>query len=140
MRERSASSRPTHREAAPREVGALSSAHEKPVPDSTGPMPLGTEAIVLSPNVLAVKHWDRLLGGALYAATGRVDWARLLRRSFDVDVLACAQCGGRLRVLGEVTDAVAVRLVLERLGLPTDAPRAARARDPTDLFADPSSD
>jgi hypothetical protein len=30
-------------------------------------------------------------------------------------------------MLGEVTDAVAVRLVLESLGLPTDAPRAARA-------------
>jgi hypothetical protein len=104
------------------------------------PMPLGAEGIVLSPNVLAVKHWDRLLGGALYAATARVDWATLLRRSFDVDVLACAQCGGRLRVRGEVTDAAAVRLVLESLGLPTDAPRAARARDPTDLLADQSSD
>jgi hypothetical protein len=92
----------------------------------------------MSPNVLAVRHWDRLLGGALYAATARVDWATLLRRSFDVDVLACSQCGDRLRVLGEVTDAPAVRLVLESLGLPADAPRAARARDPTDLLADQS--
>lgn len=62
-------------------------------------MSLGTESIVLSPNVLAVRHWNRLLGGALYAATERVDWTTLLRRSFDVDVLACATCGGRLRVL-----------------------------------------
>ncbi len=88
----------------------------------------------------SLRHWDRLLGGALYAAIERVDWATLLRRSFGVDVLACAQCGGRLRVLGEVTDAAAVRLVLESLGLPTDAPRAARARDPTYPRADQSSD
>jgi len=56
------------------------------------------------------------------------------------NVLACAQCGGRLRVLGEVTDAATVRLVLKSLGIPTDAPRAARARDPTDPLVDRSSD
>ena len=39
----------------------------------------------LAPNVIAVKHWDRLLGGLLYAAQPRVDWATLLRRSFSVD-------------------------------------------------------
>jgi hypothetical protein len=99
-----------------------------------------TEVIVLSPNVLAVKHWDRLLGGALYAATARMDWATLLRRSFDVDVLACAQCRGRLRVLGEVTAPTVVRTLLENLGLPTQAPRPARARDPTDLFDEPPAD
>jgi hypothetical protein len=82
-----------------------------------------------------VKHWNRLLGGALYAATPRLDWASLLRRSFQVDVLACAACGGRLRVLGEVTEPARVRLVLDSLGMPTDAPRVARARDPTELFA-----
>lgn len=91
---------------------------------------------LLTPNVLAVKHWERLLGGALYAATPRLDWASLLRRSFDVDVLACSACGGRLRVLGEVTEPARVRLVLESLGMPAEAPRAARARDPTELLAE----
>jgi len=52
----------------------------------------------------------------LFAA--RVDWATLLRRSFEVDVLACARCGGRLRVLGEVSDPAFVQLVLEALGQP----------------------
>jgi hypothetical protein len=59
---------------------------------------------LLTPNVLSVKHWNRLVGGALYATTPGLDWASLLRRSFQVDVLACAACGGRLRVLGEVTE------------------------------------
>jgi hypothetical protein len=91
---------------------------------------------LLVPNVLSVKHWDRLRGGLLYAASPRVDWPRLLGRSFDVDVLDCPKCHGRLRVLGEVTDLAMVSLVLESLGLPAEAPRPARARDPTTLFAD----
>jgi Putative transposase/Transposase zinc-binding domain len=89
---------------------------------------------LLAPHVLSVKHWNRLLGGLLYAATPRVDWATLLRRSFEVDVLQCARCGGRLQVRGEVTDPGIVRLVLESLCMPTEAPRAARARDPTELL------
>jgi len=88
---------------------------------------------LLTPNVLSVKHWNRLLGGALYAASPRVDWASLLRRSFEVDVLGCPSCGGRLRVLGEVTEPAMIKLVLAAIGISTDAPRVARARDPTDM-------
>ena len=35
--------------------------------------------------------------------TPRVDWAELLRRTFDLDVFACVRCGGRRRVLAYVT-------------------------------------
>jgi len=95
---------------------------------------------VLAPNVLAVEHWNRHAGGLLYAATLRLDWATLLRRTFEVDVLACRQCGGRLRVLGAVTNPAMVRLVLESVGMPTEAPRAAPARDPTELLGNPDAD
>jgi len=100
------------------------------VPLTTSP---SEDAVVLAPNVLSVKHWSRLLEGALYAATPRVDWVTLLRRSFNVDVLACTKCGGRLRVLGEITEPSLVRLVLETLGLSGEAPPVAHARDPTEL-------
>ena len=70
------------------------------------------------------------------AATPRVDWARLLRRSFDVDVLVCPKCNGRLRVLGEVTDPAMVRLMLDSLGVDARVPCPARARDPTLLYDD----
>ena len=90
------------------------------------------KAVLLAPNVLSTKHWSRLLGGSLYAASPRIDWATLLRRSFEVDVLCCASCGGRLRVLGEVTEPALVGLVLESLGLPREVPTVSRARDPTD--------
>jgi hypothetical protein len=90
----------------------------------------------LSPNVLGVRHWSRLLDGTLLARSPRVDWASLLRRTFEIDVLQCAGCGGRLRILGSVADPAAARAILHTLGLRTAAPRAARARDPTEMFED----
>jgi len=90
------------------------------------------EVIPLTPNVLAVSHWERLLGGAIYAASPRVDWPTLLKRTFDVDVLQCPKCHGRLRVLAVITEREPVRQILAHLGLPTEAPPVARARDPTD--------
>jgi hypothetical protein len=92
--------------------------------------------IALAPNMLSVKHWDRLLGGILYAATPRIDWARLLRRSMDVDVLTCPKCDGRLRVLAVITERASVQRVLSHLGVPLEPPVLARARDPTDALED----
>jgi hypothetical protein len=46
------------------------------------PPPRAGDIIMLTPNVISVGHWDRLLGGLLYATQPRVDWATLLRRSF----------------------------------------------------------
>ena len=101
---------------------------------------IATEAAEwLSPNVVSVRHWARLLDGQLYAGSPRIDWARLLRRTFDVDVLQCARCDGRLRVVGEVTDPAVILFVLHRLGLPTDAPAPARARDPTEMLGSDES-
>lgn len=90
------------------------------------------EVVVLSPNILSVRQWDRLLGGLLYSVAPRIDWATLLRRSFAVDVLACPRCHGRLRVLAVITEREPVRRILAHLGMPTDAPPVARARDPTE--------
>ncbi len=88
----------------------------------------------LAPNVLSVHHWHRLEHGLLYAATPRVDWPSLLRRTFEIDVLQCPRCEGRLRILSVITDEPVVARILPALGLPTDAPAVARARDPTDLL------
>ncbi len=99
------------------------------------PPPPG-DVIMLAPNVISVQHWDRLLGGLLYASAPRVDWATLLRRSFAVDVLECPKCHGRLRVLAVITEREPVRRILAHLGMTTDSPPIARARDPTDDLGD----
>lgn len=58
---------------------------------------------------------------ALESAPYRIDWATLLRRVYDVDVLACP-CGGRLRFVELATEQPALGEILERMGLPTEAP------------------
>jgi hypothetical protein len=85
----------------------------------------------LPPNVLPIRHWNRLLGGLLLCTSPRLDWATLMRRTHATDVLECSQCHGRLRVLAAITEPDVAREILTRLGLAITEPRPARARDPT---------
>jgi hypothetical protein len=39
-------------------------------------------------------------------------WATLMRRAFAIDVLACSNCGGPMRVIATVEDPLAVRQIL----------------------------
>jgi hypothetical protein len=47
----------------------------------------------------------------------RLDWARLLWRSFTTDVLTCTTCGGRRKVLALVQDPSSIQAILTHLGL-----------------------
>jgi hypothetical protein len=108
-------------------------------PSPRSPLALVPRSELLAPNVLSVSHWDRLSSGALLAKSPRVDWASLLRRTFDADVLECPKCAGRLRVLGVVDEPEVVRAFLDELAI-APAPPRGRARDPTTLLADDESD
>ena len=59
-------------------------------------------------------------------------WAELMQRTFEVDVLACPRCGGRLRLVALIQQASVIKRILRHLGLPTDVPepRPARAATP----------
>jgi hypothetical protein len=57
-----------------------------------GPCPEPTDASRSAP-----RHWA---------------WAALMRRAFDVDVLACPRCGGRLRLIATVENPEAIRAIL----------------------------
>ena len=50
-----------------------------------------------------------------------------------MDVRQCAVCGGPLRVVAHITDPENAGRLLGALGLPTEAPPIARARDPGEL-------
>ena len=84
---------------------------------------------------ISVRHLDRLLGGLLLATAPRVDWAKLLHRTYAVDVLRCGRCGGgRLRLLAAITEKATAKKILAHLGLPTEPIVARpRARDPTEF-------
>jgi Putative transposase len=75
------------------------------------------------------------------AASGsrRYAWAALMRHAFDLDVLACPRCGGRLHLLGTVEDPDAIRAILAAVavsgGLADRAPPAAAAQTPSPAAA-----
>ncbi len=79
----------------------------------------------VAPNILSVAHWYRILGDELSAPLSRVDWATLLRRTFDVDVKSCAACGGRMTVRAVVTDPASIARLLGTLRRPRAPPVAA---------------
>jgi hypothetical protein len=68
----------------------------------------------------------------------RLSWPALLRRVYSVDVLACPApgCGGRMRVLSEITSPPVIRRILEHLGLPAEVPAFAPARGPPQVDLD----
>jgi Putative transposase len=61
------------------------------------------------------------------------EWAALMARVFEVDVLECGHCKGRLRILAAIHPPENTRKILECLGLPTRAPplRPAAAQSTT---------
>jgi hypothetical protein len=73
----------------------------------------------------------------------RLDWAVLLRRVLDVDVLACPKCATPMLVLAFITDPAVVGRILRHLGIPTDTTTLAQARYPFDepsAFSDNNAD
>ncbi|TMA66215.1 MAG: ATP-dependent helicase HrpA [Deltaproteobacteria bacterium] len=62
-----------------------------------------------------------------------------MRRVFDLDVLACPRCGGRMSVIATIEAGEVMRMILGHLGLPTEPPKPLPARSPPgahDLFPD----
>jgi hypothetical protein len=63
-----------------------------------------------------------------YVRPRHFSWADLLRRTFEIDILACTDCGNRLRLVATIEDRRVIERILLHLGLPTDPPAAAPAR------------
>jgi hypothetical protein len=53
-----------------------------------------------------------LSGGAKASAT---TWAERHKRVFDIDISVCPLCGGRLRVIADVTDPAVIQTILAHL-------------------------
>jgi hypothetical protein len=57
-------------------------------------------------------------------------WAQLLKRTFEVDVLHCDRCQGRMRLVALVLEDKSIARYLRTLGEPTSLPFRAPARRP----------
>jgi Putative transposase len=57
-------------------------------------------------------------GTRVKTATPRAwNWAALIHRAFGIDVLVCAHCGGRLRLIATLHDPAVIRKILAHLAL-----------------------
>ena len=45
-------------------------------------------------------------------------WAALMRRAFDLDVLRCPRCAGRMQLIATIQDPAVIQRILVHLGLP----------------------
>ena len=80
---------------------------------------------------MTVQHWNRILDGALYATSSRVEWAVLLQRTHGVDAMRCPRCAGKMRVMATIIEPGVVKKILSHLGVRTEPLPRGRARDPT---------
>ena len=64
------------------------------------------------------------------------EWARLMHRAFELDVLCCPKCSGRMRVLALIDNPRTARRILRHLGMRDHAPPIAAARIPDRTFHD----
>jgi hypothetical protein len=64
----------------------------------------------------------------------RLDWARLLKRSYHVDALVCPRCDGPMRLIALIEDQPTARRILEHLALPSPKTRAPPPPDHSAAF------
>jgi len=59
------------------------------------------------------------------SAKGRMRWAQLLKRVFDIDIERYPHCGGQLKLIAAIEDAAAIVRILTHLGLAAQPPSRA---------------
>ena len=70
------------------------------------------------------------------ARPGRISWARLLKRVFDIDMQHCPNCGaGELKIIAAILERPVIHKILHHLGLDPQPPPKGRAREPGPHFA-----
>jgi hypothetical protein len=81
--------------------------------------------------VITDAHRARLADGALLAHAPRLEWSKLLRRTYAADVLVCPRCQGRARIIAAIQDPTAAARFLVAIRQQSVA-RASGVRDPDD--------
>ena len=62
------------------------------------------------------------------ARTYRIPWAELLAKVYEIDVLACPECGGRMQLIAFIAEPTAAKRILDHLGLDSTGPPLAPSR------------
>jgi hypothetical protein len=68
------------------------------------------------------EHRVESCAGNVHERAGRICWAALLQRVFEIDAIRCPRCGGVMRLIAAIEDPDVARRILECLKLPARAP------------------
>ena len=60
----------------------------------------------------------------------RLSWAKLLQRVFDLELVHCPNCGGKMKIIAAILDQPVIEKILTHLCLQARAPPRAPARGP----------
>lgn len=122
-------------------VFAPASPHRKHLPDRPKPKTENNEE--RSEASSDAPHKSKL-GGGKKGGKRRTGWAALLKRTFNIDVLLCPRCSGRMKLVEVVMSGDRIRETLVAIGVSPRPPPIASARLPglfgVDAFADTDSD
>ena len=92
------------------------------------------KAVVPVPPVMtAPAHADDCAHTPAGSAQGRMRWAQLLKRVFDIDIEHCPHCGGQLKLIAAIEEPAVIARILTHLGLAAQPPPRAPAKR-VDLF------
>jgi hypothetical protein len=70
------------------------------------------------------------------APKGRIRWARLLSRVFNINMEICSECGGSVKIIAAIEDPAVIRKILDHLGLLNRPPTIHAARGPPQACQD----
>ncbi|MBK7398399.1 MAG: transposase [Myxococcales bacterium] len=152
-----APARPTHPEptepAQPRKTEEPTSStrplpRQAPLNPERGIPPARPPTVLASPPVagrapfatITEPHHARALHGTLLATSPRMEWSKLLRRTFAEDVLVCPRCQGRMRLVAAVQNAAeAARFLSAVAERSQPRPSGTRAEDECEYDDCPSA-
>ncbi len=72
------------------------------------------------------------------ARTYRIPWAELLAKVFEIDVLACPECGGRMELIAFIAEPTIAKRILDHLGYDSTGPPLAPPRVGQPELVDPA--
>ena len=86
------------------------------------------KAVVPVPTATAPAHAGECDHLPVGNAKGRMRWAQLLKRVFDIDIERCPHCDGQLKLIAAIEEPAVIQRILTHLGLAAQPPPRAPAR------------